>query len=25
MLKGKPFEGELLKPLQGVIGYRAKP
>ncbi|MFH7241964.1 MAG: FAD/NAD(P)-binding oxidoreductase [Spirulina sp.] len=24
MLKGKPFEGELLKPLQGVIGYRSK-
>lgn len=22
MLKGKPFEGDLLKPLQGVVGYK---
>lgn len=24
MLKGKPFEGDLLKPLQGIVGYRPK-
>lgn len=25
MLRGKPFEGHLLKPLQQLLGYQAKP